>query len=1050
MFSQFCIRRPIFASVMSIIIVLAGLMAARILPVSQYPDISPPSVSISASYSGADAQTLARTIAAPLEDQLSGVEGLLYYTTSIRSNGDVRISCVFDVGTNPNDAMLEINNRVRTAERRLPEKVRQDGVRVRKRSEEVLLMMALTSPDDSMNVVQMADWATLNLIDELSRIPGVGDVSIFGNVQGAMRIWLNPDKMALMGVTVQDVEKAIENQNRQYAAGRIGAAPTTKDQQLFYTITTKGQLLTVKEFEDITVRSNGADGIVRIKDVARVEVGKRSYDNYNSLDGKQAVTVGVYLQTGANAMSTAELVKAKILELAPLFPESIQYTITDDTTVFVKASLKEVAKTLCEAVLLVLLVVYVFLQNWRATIIPMIAVPVSLIGTMAGLWACGFSINTLTLFAMTLAIGIVVDDAIVVLENVERLMVSEGLTARQASKKAMKEVASALVAIVLVLSAVFIPVAFLGGMAGELYRQFAVTISIAVILSGFVALTLTPALCAILLKNEHNKEKPKFFLSFNRGLGRFTGLFQRWVGMALHHRVGSAVILLLVCLACWQMVKIVPTSFVPREDQGYVRMSLTLPEGATINRTEEVTERLHQEMRKIEGVNSVLVMTGFDTVGNDVRQNAATFVLRLKHWDDRQNTANDILAILRDMEKNIPEGVGTASVPAPIRGLGSAAGFSGYLQSRENDDPLVLQQVTDMFVDALKQSPILTSLRSTAKAEAPMLAISVDEAKALALGVNISDIYGTLAAFTGSTYVNDFTRNGKINRVIIQAEPEYRMKPEDLGRSWVRSSSGQMVPMSTLVSWERTSGSESLARMNGYLAARFMGQAIPGVSSGDAIAEVERIANEVLPAGYAIGWVAQAFQEKRLGSSAAMAVVFGIIMVFLILAAQYERWSLPVAVVLAVPFSALGALVTTYFTGHSNDIYFQIGLLVLIGLTAKNAILIVEFAAQKLEAGKSVFDAALEAASLRFRPILMTSLAFILGVIPLALATGPGAAARQSMGTGVVGGMIVATFIATVFVPVFFTWFVSKNVKKREDEDEDKKSPFLKHEEKEE
>ena len=983
---------------MSILIVLAGLVCARILPLSQYPDISPPSVSISTSYEGADAQTLARTIAAPIEDQLSGIEGLQYYTTSIRSNGDVRISCTFEVGIDPNDAMLEINNRVRTAERRLPETVRQNGVSVRKRSEETLLMMALTSPDGSMNPTQMADYATLNIVDDLKRIPGVGDVSIFGNVQGAMRIWLNPDKMALLGVTVKDVENAVEIQNNQYAAGRVGAAPTLPDQQLFYTITTEGQLLTAEEFGNITIRSDGPEGIIRLKDIARVEVGKRSYESYNLLNSAPAITVAVYLQTGANAMSTAELVKAEVEELAKHYP-------------------------------------------------PMIAVPVSLIGTMVGLWAFDFSLNTLTLFAMTLAIGIVVDDAIVVLENVERIMVSEGVSARTAAKRAMKEVAGALVAIVLVLSAVFIPVAFLGGMAGELYRQFAVTITISVALSGFVALTLTPALCAILLK-PRTKEPAKFFQRFNLGLGRFTRLFQRWVGLALHHRVASGLVLVAVAAACWQMVQITPTSFVPREDQGVVRLSLSLPEGASQTRTERVSDELQKKMREIEGVESVLTLTGFDTVANDVRQNAATFVLKLKLWDERKNTANDVVQILTKMAEELTDGRATASTPAPIRGLGSSGGFSGYLQSRESDDPLQLQQVADNFIDELSRSPLLTGVRHTAMAESPMLAINVDEAKALALGVSISDIYDTLSALMGSTYINDFTRNGKINRVIMQADAKYRMKPDDLGRSWIRNDAGQMIPMSTLVSWERTSGAETMQRMNGYLSARFMGEAVHGVSSGEAIAEVERIGAEVLPEGYAIGWVGQAFQEKRLGASASTAFIFGIIVVFLILAAQYERWSLPIAVVLAVPFAALGALIATYCRGLSNDIYFQIGLLVLVGLSAKNAILIVEFAAQKLEQGKSVFDAALEAASLRLRPILMTSFAFVLGVVPLALATGPGAAARQSMGTGVLGGMLVATFIAIIFVPVYFTWFVSKNPVRREDDDDERASPFLSHPEK--
>lgn len=1024
MLSQFCIRRPIFATVMSILIVMAGLLCLRVLPIAQYPEISPPSVYISTAYEGADAQTLARTIAAPIEDQLSGVEGLQYYTTSIRSNGNVGISCVFEVGTDPNDAMLEINNRVRTAERSLPETVRQNGVSVRKRSEEVLLRLALTSPDKSMDVVAMADYAALNIVDDLKRVPGVGDVSVYGNVQGAMRIWLNPEKMAQLGVTVKDVENAVKAQNRQYAVGRLGAAPSTDNQELFYTLTTRGQLLTPEQFGLITIRSQGAAGIIRLRDIARLEVGKRSYDSYNRLNGDDAVTVAVYLQTGANALSTAQAVKARFQRIAESFPsQSLTYTVTDDTTLFVSASLKAVLQTLMEAAVLVFAVVLLFLQNWRATVIPMIAVPVSLIGTAVGLWALGFSINTLTLFAMTLSIGIVVDDAIVVLENVERLMLSEGLSAYEASQKAMKEVAEALVAIVLVLSAVFIPVAFLGGMAGELYRQFAVTIALSVILSGFVALTLTPALCAVFLK-PIQPSPFRFLKVFNRGFGRLTQVFQRSVGMALHHPMMSAGILLSVCAGVFILFKVTPTSFVPVEDQGIVRVSLTLPEGSTLQRTEKAADALQRKIREIEGVESVLVITGYDTVANDIKQSGATFVLNLKPWDQRKNTADDVLQQIRAMVADLPDGLAMASVPAAIRGLGSSAGFSGYLQSRESDDPRLLQAVSEQLVLALKESSLIASIRSTGRAESPMLSVQVHENKALALGVPIADIYRTMATLTGGAYINDFTRNGKINRVIMQADAPYRMKPEDLGRSWVRSDFGEMVPLSTLISYERISGAESLSRMNGYLSARFMGQGAAGVSSGEAIAEVERIAKEVLPEGYHIGWVDQAYQEKTLGSTASVAVIFGIIVVFLILAAQYERWSLPIAVVMAIPYSIFGALLATYLSGHSNDIYLQIGLLVLIGLSAKNAILIVEFAEQKLSEGLTPFEAAMQAASLRFRPIVMTSLAFMLGVLPMAFASGAGAVARQSMGIGVLGGMLVGTFVATVFVPAFFTWLV--------------------------
>lgn len=1028
MLSQFCIRRPIFASVLSILIVIAGLLAGRVLPMGQYPDITPPVVFISTSYEGADAQTLAKTVAAPIEDQLSGVEGLLYYETSIRSNGNVRITCTFEVGTNPNDAMLEINNRVRSAERRLPESVRQNGVNVRKRSEETLMIVPFYSPNGTLKPIQLADYVNLNVVDAIKRVPGVGDADVFGNAQSAMRIWLNPKKMAQLGITAIDVRKAIEEQNNQYAAGKVGTSPTTDDQQLVYTIRTKGQLLTPEEFGNITVRSRGADGIVRIHDIARVEVGNRSYEAYNQLNDVPSVTFAVYLQTGANAMQTAVDVKKRLQELSKNFPDDIAYVITDDNSRFVEAALNEVVQTLLEAGLLVLLVVYLFLQNWRATLIPMLAVPVSLIGTLAGLWTLNFSLNTLTLFAMTLAIGIVVDDAIVVLENVERIMETEKLNAFQASQKVMKEVAGALVAIVLVLSTVFTPVAFLGGIAGELYRQFAVTIGVSVVLSGFVALTLTPALCAILLRN---KSKPfKIFRLFNDGFERFKLNYIKGVSFNLRHRWFTAAILVAVTVGCWEFLQIVPTSFVPREDQGILRVAIQLPEGATLNRTGVVVTDLSREIRKIPEVENVTALVANDTIANDTKSNAASLIVQLKPWDQRTRSAETIRRQLQTLVNARTDAVGQAVNPAPIRGLGRAGGLDFYIQSRESDNPLELQQVAEDFRQRLVAKPEISSARSMIQADAPQLYLTVDEAKALAMDVAISDVYDTLGYFMGGKYVNDFTRIGKIFRVIIQADAPYRMTPESLGELYVRSDTGKMVPLSTLAHVERTSGPESLKRENGFLAASMNVNAAQGYSTGDVIQAVDA-ESQYLPSGYYVDWTGQAFHEKRIGSSSAAAFAFGLIIVFLILAAQFERWSLPIAVVMAVPYSVLGALVATYFRGFSNDIYFQIGLLVLIGLTAKNAILIVEFAAQKMEEGMEARQAALEAAKLRLRPIVMTSMAFILGVIPLATATGAGAAARQSMGTGVLGGMLAATFITTFFIPVFFTWFVSKKIKTR-------------------
>lgn len=1028
MLSQFCIKRPIFASVLSILIVIAGLLAWRALPIAQYPNITPPTVFVTATYEGADAETLAKTVAAPIEDQLSGIDGLLYYETAIRSNGMIRITCTFEVGTDPNDAMLEINNRVRSAERSLPDTVRQNGVNVRKRSEETLMLVPFYSPQGTFQPIQLADYVNQNVIDSIKRVHGVGDAEVYGNSQSAMRIWLDPKKMAKLGVTAIDVKNAIEEQNYQYATGKVGVAPTPEEQQLVYTIRTKGQLLTPDEFGNITVRSKGADGIIRVRDIARVELGNRSYEAYNQLNDRPSITFAVYLQSGANAMQTAIDVKKRLEELSQHFPDDLAYVITDDNSRFVEAALDEVLQTLFEAGLLVLIVVFVFLQSWRATLIPMLAVPVSLIGTMAGLWVLDFSINTLTLFAMTLAIGIVVDDAIVVLENIERIMSDDDLDPYEASQKAMKEVGSALIAIVLVLTTVFTPVAFLGGIAGELYRQFAVTIGISVILSGFVALTLTPALCAILLRK--NEKKMAVFKLFNLGFDHFRELFIRGVHFNLNNRWITVVVLAVVLAGCWKLMDIIPTSFVPREDQGLLRVSMQLPEGSSLVRTGKAVTELNKGIRDLESVENVTALVANDTVANDTKSNAASMVVQLKPWKDRTDTAEEVRQEIQKLLNKRTDLVGQAVNPAPISGLGRSGGLDFYVQSRESDDPLQLQQVAQDFKDKLEQLPEISSSRAMFQADAPQLYLTVDEAKALAMGVAISDIYNTIGYFMGSKYVNDFTRIGKIFRVIIQADNQFRMTPESIGELYVRSSTGKMVPLSSLTHITRISGPESLKRENGFLAASMTATAAHGYSTGDVIRAVEQSAEE-LPDGYYIDWTGQAFHEKRIGTSSSYAFAFGLIIVFLILAAQFERWSLPIAVVLAVPYAILGALIAIYFRGFTNDIYFQIGLLVLVGLTAKNAILIVEFAAQKLEEGLALKDAALEAAKLRLRPIVMTSLAFILGVIPLATATGAGAAARQSMGTGVLGGMIAATFIATIFIPVFFTWFVAKNAKSR-------------------
>ena len=1022
--SRFFINRPIFASVISIIIVIAGLMAARALPIAQYPEITPPTVVITASYPGASAETLAKTMAAPIEEQLSGVENLLYFNSTASSNGSLTITASFEVGTNVDMATVNVNNRVKIAEPRLPDVVRQFGVTVQKRSNDILMVTTLTSPDASRTPLFLSNYALVNVVDDLKRIPGVGDAQIFGALDYSIRLWLKPDRMAQLGVTASDIANAIAAQNRQNAAGKIGQEPAPAGQQLVYTVTAKGRLSSPEEFGNIVVRAAGPNGVLRVKDVARVELGAQNYDASTTLLGKPVVGVGIFLQSGANALEVASKVRARMDELKLKFPTGVDYVIPFDTTKFVQASIEEVVRTLGEAMLLVGAVVYLFLQNWRATLIPLIAVPVSLIGTFAGLWVFGFSINTLTLFAMVLAIGIVVDDAIVVLENVERLMWEEKMQPREAAIEAMREVSGAVIAIVLVLCAVFVPVAFLGGIAGKLYQQFAVTVAIAVTLSGVVALTLTPALCALLLQTKH--EEPAIFRPFNRFFDAFTRSYTGMVNKTLHHRIIGALACTIIVGGSIFMFRAVPGGFVPAEDQGYLISALMLPDGASLQRTRVTGESFQQKLKQDDSVDKVFVIAGNDIIGGGLKANAGTVFIPLKDWSERSTGADELAKKFTGLGMTLPDGLGIVFNPPAIRGLGAAGGFEAYIQARGDADPQKLAGVIQQFMEALKKRPELTGINTFFRPTSPQLYVEVDEAKAISMDIPVADVYQSLQATMGSLYVNDFNLNGRTYRVQLQADGAYRAKPDDLGKVYVRSTAGAMVPVGALIKVRQQVGAEQLERFNGFLAAKVLGNSIPKVSTGDAIKIVEEVARETLPAGYELAWTGQAFQEKRTGTTSAIAFGFGIIMVFLILAAQYEKWSLPLAVIMSVPFALFGALAAVMIRGMPNDIYFQIGLVVLIGLAAKNAILIVEFAAQKRAEGMHVLEAALEGARLRFRPIVMTSLAFILGVFPLVISTGAGAAARKSMGTGVFGGMLAATFIATLFIPMFFSWFAGR------------------------
>ena len=1024
---KFFITRPIFAGVLSIIIVLAGLAAAFKLPVAQYPEIAPPTVTITANYPGASADTLSKTVAAPIEEQLSGVEHLLYFNSVADSSGTLTITATFEVGTNIDQATFNVSNRVNIATPRLPEEVRRNGLIVQKISSDFLLVSFLTSNNPAHDRLFLSNYATLNILDEIKRIQGVGSAQIFGGQDYAMRVWLRPDRMAQLAVTTSDIAAAIQTQNAQYAAGKIGQDPAPNDQQIIYTVTAKGRLLEPEQFGNIIIKASGSRGILYLKDVARIELGAQSYNVRSALNGKPGVALGVFLQSGANALDTAKSIKLKMEELKQRFPQGMQYSIPYDTSEFVKATIEEVFKTLAEALILVVAVVFLFLQNWRATLIPIIAVPISLIGTFAGLYLLGFTINLLTLFAMILAIGIVVDDAIVVLENIERLMRDEGLKPLQAAVKSMEQVSTAVIAIVMVLCAVFIPVAFMGGIAGALYRQFAVTVAIAVVISGVVALTLTPALCAILLKNTHGENA--FFRAFNRGFQKITNFYTRIVDLTLHHKIIGAVVFTAIIALCVVLLNRVPGSLVPKEDQGYVITLMIMPDGATLSRTEKTTESIRTAIATDPAVEFEFAIVGLDFIGGGNKTSAGTMFVRLKDWKERTTTADDIADKLKGIGFGQPDGFAFAVNPPPIRGLGSSGGFEMYVQSRNSSDPQRLAAVLNSFVGVMRADPKLTNINTFFRPTVPQLFIEVDEPKALSLGVPIADIYAALQSTMGQFYVNDFNKSGRTYRVQLQAEAQFRSRPEDIGKIYVRSKEGQMIPLSSLSKVSRVIGAEQLERYNGLLSAKVLGEGAKGVSSGDSIKLVEKLAAENLPEGYQIAWTGQAYQEKRTGSAALFAFGFAIIMVFLILAAQFETWALPLAVIMAVPFALAGALLAVLVRGMPNDIYFQIGLITLIGLAAKNAILIVEFASQKMEEGMPVLQAALEGARLRFRPIVMTSMAFVLGITPLLAATGAGSAARRSMGTGVFGGMILATFLATIFIPLFFTWLTGKHVR---------------------
>jgi len=1022
--ANFFIDRPIFAWVIAIIISLTGLLAINSLPVEQYPNLAPPTVRISASYPGASAQTLENTVTQIIEQNMTGLDGLLYMSSQSSSTGNATITLTFQAGINPNEAMQQVQNQLQGATRKLPQDVQQQGITVSKSGDSSLMTVAFVSTDHSMTRQDIADYVASNLQDPISRIDGVGSVDAFGS-QYAMRIWLDPNKLNSYNLTSQNVVNAIETQNNQIAVGQVGGTPSVDGQALNATMNAQAQLQTPEEFRDITLRVNADGSYVTLGDVATVELGAENYDYLSRYNGMPASGMSIKLASGANELATDELVKAKLGELEQYFPHGLKVEYAYETTPFVQASIKDVVKTLFEAIFLVFLVMYLFLQNFRATLIPTIAVPVVLLGTYAVLYAFGYSINTLTMFAMVLAIGLLVDDAIVVVENVERVMAEEGLSPREATRKSMAQIQSALVGIALVLSAVFVPMAFFGGTTGAIYRQFSITIVSAMVFSVLVALILTPALCSTLLKpikKGHVHTKRGFFGWFNRVFDRSTRQYENGVARVIRNSGRTMLLYLLIIVGLALAFTRLPTSFLPLEDRGVFMTQIQLPVGSTQQQTLKVVEKVENYLLQDEKKNvvSVFSIIGSGPGGNG--QNVARMFVRLKHWDERTGPDDTSFAIIDRATTafgKIKEARVFASSPPAISGLGNSAGFDMELEDHAGLGHAELMKARDTLLAAAAKEPLLTRVRHNGLDDSPQLQVNIDQRKAQALGVSIDDINNTLKTAWGSTYVNDFLDRGRVKKVYVQGAAPYRMLPDDIYRWYVNNSSGAMVPFSAFANSTWTSGSPRLERYNGNAALEIVGEAATGVSTGTAMDIMERLVSQ-LPNGIGLEWTGMSYQERLSGAQAPALYAISLLVVFLCLAALYESWSIPFSVMLVVPLGVLGAVCATWIRGLENDVYFQVGLLTIIGLSAKNAILIVEFANELHRSGKDLLEATLEACRLRLRPILMTSLAFIFGVLPMAISHGAGSGSQHAVGTGVLGGMFTATFLAIFFVPVFF------------------------------
>ena len=1045
MFSKFFIDRPIFSAVISIVITIAGLVAMTSLPIAQYPNITPPQIQVSTTYPGANAETVSQNVASPIELQVNGADGMLYmYSTN--TAGNMTLSIFFDINKNPALAQTDVLNRVNTALPQLPQSVRNQGVNIQQKSQSIMMVVAIKDPGNKYDLTELSTFANIIVLNEVQRIPGASMASVGGNPNYAMRIWLDPTKLTLYKLTTSDIANAVRAQNQQYAVGQFGQLPSNGQVIQNFSVTTNGMLQTPAEFENIIVKAGkpsvtpGSEGaIVRLRDVGRAEIGSQTYNFDVKTNQSTAALLLIYFQPGYNALNVAEAVKAKLEELKPSFPPGVTYEIALDATEFINSSIEEVIHTFFEAMILVVLVVFMFLQKPKATLIPLVAVPVSIIGTFIGMSLFGFSINMLTMFGLVLAIGLVVDDAIVVIENVERIMEENpAMQPREAAAVAMAEVTGPIVATTLVMAAVFVPVAFLSGITGQLYRQFALTLSVSVTLSAIVALTLSPALAAILIRGKSEDDetvaKPRLFVGFEHLFDQLRRHYMTSVKWAIEHRRPSFMIFGGVIVALLLLFRIVPGSFVPEEDQGYLFGAVVMPKAASLQRTSDFSTIGANWFQEQPGVGSSTSYAGYSIIDSQVLPSASTLFIGLKPFGERTDKASSAFTLIEDGRKYFStqqDGIIIPVNPPSIPGLGNTGGFQMWLEQTGNGSMEELEEQTLRFLAAAKQRPELTAVNTTFSTRAREMFVNVDRGKAELLDVAVNDVYDTLQTMVGSQYVNQFAYQNRLWQVILQADANYRQDPSAFDTMYVRSRTGAMVPLRALISYDYQASPDIVTRFNAYPAVQITGNNAAGYSSGQAIRAMQEIADEVLPSGYKIAWSGEAYEQLKSGSTAIFVFAFALIMVFLILAALYEKWSLPFSVMFAVPFALCGALLSVFLRGLENDVYFQIGLVTLIALAAKNAILIVEFAVANVEKGMSVVDAALHAAEVRFRPIMMTSLAFILGCVPLAIAVGASANSRHSIGTGIIGGMIGATMIAIIFVPLFFVVFEERSEQKR-------------------